>query len=340
MSTQHQVVGTPGNKRLVSVYDLCSQPVSFGDFYMFQFGACTLAKMIGVDVIDFYVMFDTNVRHLDGNFHPMLEPDKYHNRALRLLPILEVCPLLGSVSVVNSRTKLDAILSSYVEPIEMWPTRVQIDSRAYTYYQIISMVNLYKQDFGEIPAVTLKSPQRNWIENLHKNILNGRLFVTVNIRRNEAYHHQRNSSLSDWGQFFDYCSARYPVTFIVLCEIHEIDPDLRSRANVLYAKDLGTTSDLDCSLVISSAFHMGSSSGPCAVAFLTQKPFFVSSMDCLHRMEGFQGAVKECQDGYIRALFNGELQRHINGPENFEILVREFETIWNSRDWSGWVPNV
>lgn len=327
-------------RRMISIYDLCTQPVSFGDFYMFQYGAYTLAKLIDISKIDFYILFDPSIRALDPNFHKFLEPDKHHFRALKLLPLLDLCPYLGSLSIIDSEQQMQRVLSSYTQPIELWPTIEQLNTRTYTYYQIISMVNMYKERFGNIPEIPLRSPQKEWIQNLFTVKLDRRIFVSVNIRKNDSIHLHRNSSIDQWAKFFEYCSEKYPVTFVILCEPHEIDPNLRKYSNVIYAKDLGSTADIDCSIVITSAFHMGSSSGPCAVAFFTNKPFFVSNMDCIHRLSHFNGMMRECEDGYLRTPFNGEFQRHINGNENFEILVNEFEAIWQSRDWKNWEPDL
>ena len=325
------------NKRtkLLAVYDLSVQPYSVGDLIAFQAGALAKCAQLGFESMDFCFICDPDRIPLDPVFSMMMGNKNRLYNLFTLLPVLQLNPLIASISVFNSYHEWQqfTVTGTY----EVWPTIEQIEAHTYTYYEIIKLLDSHYRHFHCLPSLELPGALADWVSGFMKDNVDTMLPVTVNLRNNPNFHPERNSHIPTWISFFEYCHTRYPVTFIVVCSRSEVAPELRTSPNVIIAKDHHTSLEHDMALIMSSAFHMGASSGPSTIPIFTAKPY--SILNCKNLVEIlhlYEGSIVRESEQIAKFSFAQALQRLILEPERLETLINEFETIWNSRDWRTW----
>jgi hypothetical protein len=101
---------------------------------------------------------------------------------------------------------------------------------------------------------------------------------------------------------------------------------------VLLAKDFHTGLEQDLSLIQTSIFHMGASSGMGQMAVFNSKPYLITNTDAKPNL--YKDMVQE--EGFMRFFFAGPLQRFATGLETTELLITEFARIWEAVDVAAW----
>lgn len=336
---QPTLLKDPQKDTLFCVYDLCSQPVSMGDVFSFQLGMYALASLLNIKKIDFCFKFDPAVRHADSTFFHMLEPDQHLHRIFKLTHILELNPLLNAVYIANSEESFARIVSNYGEQAVSWPTPELLHARTYLYYGLFDIFTVYWQTFGQMPVVPLRTPQKNWVAKFFEKHLGENLPVTVNIRNNPNIDPSRNTNIGVWTEFFKYCENRHPLKFIIVCDYHEIVPEWRSLSNVVFTKDAHSTVDMDYAMTLSSAFHLGTASG-LAIPHFTNQPYLVANITLKDHVALYNGNLAEDEQGILRFVFNGPLQKMTPERETVAMLIGETENILTNVDWSQWKMSV
>lgn len=327
--------GVNKKRKLLAVYDLSVQPYSVGDLIAFQAGALVKCAQLKFESMDFCFICDPDRIPLDPVFSRMMGNNNRLYNLFTLLPVLQLNPAIESISVFNSYREWHqlAITGTY----DVWPTVEQIETNTYTYYEIIKLLDSHYRQFHYLPKLELPGALMDWVAGFMHNNVGSALPVTVNLRNNPNFHPERNSDISTWITFFNYCHTRYPVTFIVVCSRSEVAPELRTCPNVIIAKDHHTSLEHDMALIMFSAFHMGASSGPSTIPVFSDKPY--SIMNCKNLvgiLHLYDGSIVRESEQIAKFSFAQALQRLILEPERIEILINEFETIWNSREWSTW----
>ena len=323
------------SKKLLSIYDLSVQPFSVGDLINFQAGTLIKCAEYGLDTIDFCFICDPGRIPLEPVFSRMMgENNRLHN-LFTIIPLLQLNPCIGSIHIFDSLRGLQNHLAANQTEYELWPTLEQIEANTYSYYEIIQLLEQSHRKNNFIQSLALPNALIHWNATFVLKNVSPMIPVTVNLRNNPNFQTDRNSNISAWTDFFNYCHGLYPVKFIVVCSLSEVSPELRSCPNVIVAKDHCTSLENDMALIMSSAFHIGAPSGPTMIPILGIKPY--SIINCGSLLEILPTLVQESEH-IARFSFANNLQRISLVPESTEVLKHEFETIWHSQDWRSWSP--
>lgn len=156
--------------------------------------------------------------------------------------------------------------------------------------------------------------------------------VTVNIRKNNYWGSSRNSKITEWKRFFEYCFDKFPVKFIVLCSKSEISNELRGLPNVIFSKDYHVDLDQELSLIANSTFHMGANSGPAAMAYFGSKPYFIFGLNINlnpHSDLLYDGLIQEIGNKKFKFIFSTFGQEFTSEPESFDTLCHAFLNMFN-----------
>ena len=326
-------------RRILAVYDTSSQPFSVGDLLIFQEASLVLCEKFSVDIVDFAIVYDPdNPASSDPVFAASITEDNVLYNLASILPLAQVNQRLGSVFIFNSHKHLQYYINDNADRYHVWPSGWKTATREYLSPVVFNdLLYSHYQEHGSIPYLICRPFLSDWAEDFYCENVSTRVPVTVNIRNNKGWHLHRNSQLNCWVDFFQYCETRYPVKFVVICALSEIDDRLRQCANVIIAKDYHTGVEQDMALIHSSAMHMGAGSGPATMAWFNSKPYLM--VNTTYKAGEFfeqPGMIHQVEDGIQRFWFAGPLQKVANGPESTELLIREFEKMWQVVDVQSW----
>jgi hypothetical protein len=140
---------------------------------------------------------------------------------------------------------------------------------------------------------------------------------------------RRNSNIESWIEFFNYCREKFPVKFIVICAINEVDPRLRSLPNVVITKDYGTTAEQDLALIDSSAMYLATNSGMCLMAIFNKVPYSVVNWPLDDLLNLTRPTVVPNDTGF-RYTWATPHQRLTSEPDTLPLLIREFEYLYGN----------
>jgi len=321
-----------GDRRLLVIYDFSSQPFSIGDILIIQEAALVLRDDEGIDLVDFALVYD--LKHpVADQAHKSITENNYIYHLSSVLPAAQVNHHLGSCFVFNSHRHLQRFIADNADLYYVWPSAWQFATREYLYYSIFNnlLYNYYKKN-KTIPHLSCHPLFIEWARAFFRRHVFPDVPVSVQIRNNNIFDQHRNTKIEEWLKFFQYCDGRYPVKFVIVCALSEIDDRLRQHRNVLLAKDFHTGLEQDLSLIQTSIFHMGTSSGVGAMAVFNSKPYLITNTDVIPNL--YKDMVHE--EGFLRVFFAGPLQRFSIGGETTELLITEFARMWEAADISEW----
>lgn len=314
-------------KRLISIIDYSVQPYNIGDLIIYQFGSMMMARILGVERIDFCFISDPESPPTDPNIGRLISRENRYYNLFSIIPTIQLNPQLGAMYVLDSHAELDRFLAQNEEKYLYWPTLRQLRSQEYMFYSTFRMAREFHDRFGALPSLLFNDDLTAWARHVFSSRVYPALPVTVNLRNNPHFHHHRNSDIAAWLEFFQACHGRYDVKFIITCGIAEIDDRLRTCPNVIFAKDLHTNIVQDLALIHYAAFHMGSPSGPAALPVFEAKPYYIVNCDMLPHIDEYRGALLRTEEGKLRFAFAREAQHFGIGTESGALLLREFEML-------------
>lgn len=325
------------DRRLLIIYDFSSQPFSIGDILAVQEAALVLRDNEGIDLVDFALVYDPKNPAADKMAHGSITESNYIYHLSSVLPVAQVNQHLGSYFVFNSHEHLQHFIGDNTDLYYIWPSAWQFATREYLHYSIFNnlLYNYYKKN-KTIPYLSCHPLFIEWARVFYRQHVLPDVPVSVQIRNNDNFGQHRNTKIEEWLKFFQYCEGRYPVKFVIVCALSEIDDRLRQHRNVLLAKDFHTGLEQDLSLIQTSIFHMGASSGMGQMAIFNSKPYLITNSDAILNL--YKDMVRE--EGFFRYFFAGPLQRSAIGLETTELLITEFARMWAAVDvatWKLWV---
>ena len=330
---------TAKGRRILAVYDTSSQPFSIGDLLIFQEASLVLCQLHQVDVVDMVVVYDADSpASSDPVFAASITGGNIFYHLASILPVAQVNQNLGSLFVFNSYEQLERYITDNSERYYVWPSGWKFSSREYLSPVIFNdlLFNHYKAH-GAIPHLTCRPFLRNWAEGFYRDNVRPLVPVTINVRNNKAFHLHRNSQMDCWIDLFRHCETRYAVKFVVICARSEIDERWAACPNVIVAKDHHTGVEQDMALINTSAMHMGAGSGPATMAWFNSKPYLMVNTT-YKEGEFFErpGMIRQ-EERHIQSFwFAGPFQRVANGTETAELLIKEFERMWETIDKKLW----
>lgn len=322
-----------GERRLLVVYDLAYQPYSIGDIIHVQEAALALREMHDAGMIDFAMVYDHRDPSPVDEAYAGINRDNVHHYLSSLLPVLQVNAYLGSVLIFNSHEQLEKYVSDNKKRYVVWPSAGKYASGLYLNYLIFNEVLYgYYQNHGSIPSLTCRPFLREAAVSFFYRHVWPDIPVTVQMRNNPSYGTHRNAHMESWIEFFNGCRGRYPVKFVVICSLSEVDDRLRDCSNVIIAKDQHTNIELELAMIHEAAMHMGSSSGMATMAEFNNKPYFIVNTDI--NLERYKGMIRE--DHFVRFFFASPFQRFAFGQETPELLAEQFERMMSTINTGKW----
>jgi hypothetical protein len=323
------------DRRLLVIYDFSSQPFSIGDILDVQEAALALCGNEGIDIVDFALVYDPKNPVVDKAAHGSITESNYIYHLASVLPAAQVNQHLGSYFVFNSHHQLHSFIANNNDSYYVWPSAWQYAKREYLIYSIFNnlLFNYYKIN-KTVPHLSCNPVFIEWARGFYRQHVFPDVSVSIQIRNNENFGQHRNTKIEEWLNFFQYCDERYPVKFVILCSLSEIDDRLRRHRNVLLAKDFHTGLEQDLSLIQTSIFHMGASSGMAQMALFNSKPYLITNTDAIAIPELCKNTVRE--GGFLRFFFAGPLQRFSIGVETTDLLITEFVRMWDAVDVADW----
>jgi hypothetical protein len=265
------------------------QPYSIGDTLLAIAAANAEADGRWVDVV---LVADSRVQHEDENMRaahaaPMESLGK-------LLPLFELVHDLGSVSI-HSRGS---------------PERGQ-----YQTYRAIQTIAKCRAPY----ALLNFSPELcKWADDFLAKC--GPRVVTVNLRTASHHRHRNHDPCTWWAALDSRALESLGLTFLVVGEAHEASERMRGVPGAAFAKDHGTTLLQDLALVHRSKAHIGSPSGPCAVAMLGTAPYFFPASDMGPHLDRYGGALERRGSDFAYSWASPG-QRFSAEPESVPLLV-------------------
>jgi hypothetical protein len=323
--------GPRPEKRLLLIYDFSSQPFSLGDMLIFQEAGLVLCEQYGLSRVDFAAAYDREKPVVEDPAFAHIDAQNFLFHLSSILPAAQTNPLLGSLLLFDSRRMLESYAADNAAKYLIWPSLADYASGEYLFYRAFR--ELFLPHFhrnGRLPTLHARPIVSAWAKNFLAQIAGNCVSVTVQLRRNPA-NPARDSIHDAWISFFHSVNGRYPVKFVVLCSPSEIDPRLREIDNVVIAKDFHTSLEQDLALIDAGAAHMGASSGPGTMALFSRKPFCMFGLDTASEAVG--GLVHE--NGRVRYPFSSKSQVWIREKETPEMLIAEFQRIWQQLQPSG-----
>ncbi len=325
------------DRRLLLIYDLSSQPFSIGDILVFQEASLVLRERYKVDLVDFAIVYDNKSPAPSSRvFSDITETNVTYHLA-SILPVAQVNQHLGSLFVFNSHKQLEEFVVNHIDGYHIWPSGWRLLTKDYLYYDIFNKIIYdYYNENGTIPHLTCRQFLVNWAWDFYQGNVLPDIPVTVQIRNNSKFGINRNLNLDCWLEFFQACLGRYPVKFLIICSLSEMDDRLRGCPNVIMVKDFHTNIEHDLALIHTAFFHMGASSGPGTIAVFGKRPFLIVNTDLDPTL--YLDSMSE--NGYIRLFFSHPLQRFEKGPETPDRLFSGFEEMWKSVNIDLWKAGV
>jgi len=333
-----------GRQRVLLIYDTSTQPFSVGDILICQEAALVLCEKYKLNVVDFVILFDpVSPGASNPVFAKAITKGSVMYHLASLLPLIQVNQNLGSFFVLNSREQLVRLIADNADQYVVWPEGWRVAIHEYLNPLVFNklLVEYYDQH-GSIPHLSCSRLLMDWAAQFYRRHVTPQVAVTVNLRNNPAWDTHRNSQIDSWLALFSYCERRYPVKFVILCARAEIDARLRQCSNVLLAKDHDSTIEQDLALLQMSAMHMGAGSGPVSMAWFGAKPYLM--IDNAAIMDGdfykHDHMVVHVENNVRRFWFATEDQRIHVGIETEELLIREFERMFQVLDVQAWQHSI
>lgn len=263
------------NKKLLAVYDFATQPFSLGDVLYFVAGATTLAHNYHSPAIDYIFISDPSRQPQDPIFNGLQSNDNHLLNATKLLPIALLSNKIGSLIILNSFEDFKTFYQDNQSRYILWPSPQEIIARKYMYYDIGKLLTSYHRAHHKLPEIfSIPGETQKWVFDFFKTQVGDCIPVTINIRNNKQFHQDRNSDIDQLLELFRL-TQDVPIKFIIICSQSEIDDRFLNLQNVIVAKSFNTSIIQDLALIHYSQMHTGAAAGPCTMAALNDKPYFV-----------------------------------------------------------------
>jgi len=321
--------------RIMVIYDTTRQPFAIGDFLVTQIAGLINCQKFHVEICDIAIIYNqSNPAVSDPVFFELIGKDNVLLQITTMMSILTVNPCIGSVFLLNSKTQAEEFINKYNDSYKnIYPGFIDYASGTYLNHLIFNeLIYTFYSKKNFIPKLKPTNALNHWAFDFMEEHI-GELFpVTVNIRNNPHWGSLRNSKITEWKRFFEYCIDKFPVKFIVICSKNEISNELRRLPNVIFTKDHHAELDQELSLIANSKFHMGSNSGPAAMAYFGSKPYFIFGLNInatTHPEFLYEGLIQEISDKKFRFIFSSLGQSFTSEPESFDLLCQSFLDLFN-----------
>jgi len=323
-------------KSLAFNIDYNYQPINIGDFILNLLACSVLYKNNHLEYIDVNIISDPEFNHADPQLSSLLSHANKQRMIFDIIQLLQLLPNVKNIRFFKRTSELLADLNRSSDNNQVhWPPLEKLSNHEYIFYDSMQLVNNCILETHTYPLLNFSDYQINYALQFYRKHVYPYVPITVNLRNNPFYHGHRNALLEEWKNFFVMAADVYPVKFVIISSFGEIDPEIANMKNVVYAKQHCTSLVDDLSLLFHSAFHLGNASGPSLINYYSEKPYHIFNCDMKPHVHLYRGALIADSDS-LRYSFATEYQKFGIVPETADEISRQFEKIWNSRDWLEW----
>jgi len=267
----------PKNKRLLGIWDFHNNPWSIGDPLVFVETLNCLSLKHQIEDVDICIIYDhddpVGIRR-----ESQLTPENARDYILNWLPLFSTCQNLSSVFQFKSRTEFNYCLTLNANRYMLSPTLGNHLGERYNFLgsaDLTEIMDFYKNN-GYIPYLRIGELLTSWAYDFFlSHIKPGTVPVVLSLK--STLHSQvRNADPTCWLPFIDRCESSFQdVTFVLVGLRDEEPPGIRQCANVIIAKDYGTTIMEDLALVQKATMYIATDSGIVVIAMFADTPYLV-----------------------------------------------------------------
>lgn len=265
------------SKVILGIWDYKLVPWSIGDFLGFIETLSVLKIKHNADKVDVCVVCDSE--HPTGiRSYQDINSSNFRDKLFDMLPIISICPYLGSVLQFDSRQEFYSFLKRSINKYEIYPPIRQQLAETYNFYggATFKEIQEFYEEYRYIPQLTIGDNHLNWAYELLYTKAKGMCPVAVSLRWNPGVAVHRNADRGVWLEFFNLCQIEFPnVMFIVVGSRGEVFEELRHCPNIIVAKDYGSTLLDDFALIRLSLLYMGIESGVADFAIFSDVPYLL-----------------------------------------------------------------
>lgn len=320
----------PYEKRILAVWDFRTQPYAIGNMLWFHVATQILCLTHKVGKVDICVLCEPDKAKSADPSIKEINPHNYDYYLTSLLPVVFVNSMLGSLLLFDVRGHLEEFVAKNIAHYHVWPSFRVYGTEEFLGRRIERMVLEFYRKFRSVPYLSCRPVTVDWARWFIGDKVLPAVPIVVALRNNPIHKPHRNSNIDAWIEFFDYCQAQFPVKFVVVCAVDEIDTRLHSLPNVVVAKDFHTTVEQDLALIQASAAFMGGPSGPLVMAVFNKKPYVIVNFQ---KNEDVSLVDRPNISKYI---FAQEHQRLVVRPDTASVLIEEFSRLFSKIDVSRW----
>lgn len=318
-------------KRILGIWDFSLVPYSLGDLL-------TFIQRLQVDKIKykaekFDICFVYDIKNPTRKFGDQgVTIDNFHYHFVALMSLAYSNKNLGSFFIFDDYNRL----FKFAE-----------DNK--NYYQIVPEIDIIKQkkfyyrnNFNYIQDYFKKTKHFPYYEFRQGTLQNVFLFfntikqmllkypVVCHIRNSKSQS-ERNANLEAWSDFFKEAESLYKeITFIIIGTKQETEYFRGCSKNIIFSKDYLTSPEYDMALISMGLCFMGTRSGPLMMSFFSGVP-------C--RIFGYKAVWEDCKPNQT-FLFANNFQKLIWQKENKEMLLSEFDFLYQNIDREKWYKNI
>lgn len=332
-------------KRILGIWDFKALPWSIGDPLVFIETLSILKLEKNAEVVDICIVYDRDNpignrgRIFSGANLYNISPENCQDYMLEILPLFSTSPYLGSIHQFSSRNDFIRFLKMNIGFYNIFPFLGEHLGEQYNFIGcppiLNPMVEFYNKH-GFIPYLKIGERDRAWARWFYLNQLpKNSIPVSLSLKRT-SHRIEGNADPKSWLTFIDRCKLEFPeVVFFVVGLREEVFAGLRDRANVVIAKDFGTSVIEDLALIRASLMYMGTSSGVNAIAMFSDLPYLIFQMEeSNYTRHGLS------PDEKFSFVLNSQKIFSVNIAVTPDFLYREFKALYSTLDKNKWNSEV
>jgi len=338
IKSRSKILATAKEKRLLGVDDLKVTNVSIGGMLEFQIRLLAEAHLRKIDKIDIALIYDPESPSNHWKYTSWTNKDNFHYHLAEIFPLLNVSPKLGSVFIFNSKNSFELFLhqnrSQYVTCPSIFNYANNL-SFARGNYGLLRDFYI-KEKF--LPELELPEAITLWVKAFMKKYAKDKYVIAVNLRSNPFFAQFRNAVIDTWKSFFEYCLKKHDnVFFVVIGRKNEIVEEFRKLSNIIFEADYNVNVQHTLGFIKHSLFYMGIASGPASFAVFSKN---ISYVIVSFHAPDINYNYNWLKPGSFFPWQNKRLQKLIWERETPELLIKEFEDLFNKVDKEKWADNL
>jgi hypothetical protein len=320
-------------KRILGIWDLESSSLAIGDLIDFLIPLLCQADFKNAKKIDIVFVYNPEKPMATPKFSSFINASNLHYHLAEIIPILNTVPKLGSVFFFDSHAHFECFLAENSARYYMKPSFAEYLNGVSAKTRGWALIRNFYLKKKFVPKLKFKPTTIKWAGAFIKKNVGTKLMVTVNLRFNSQYTLDRDSNLEAWSELFEYSKEKNPdVMFVVLGRKGQFGDRFNNFSNVIFSKDYNTNIEQDLALIQQALFHMGTTSGPTSLAFLSEDiPYVITSFRVSDRINNLW---LKPESGF--PWHNKELQRLLWDKESGNLLIKEFENLLGKVDKTEW----